>query len=95
MSNFKQTVIDLGTVKEHSINPAVFYKTPDAKPIVSATPACQCTAITVEQDHISTSYHANVVAEQSGGSMPINKRITVVFNDGTQEILSIVGTLSK
>lgn len=94
-SNFIQTSLDIGTVKEFSSNPAVFYKTPECKKIKSLEPGCQCTTVSNETGFIKTTYVAEIVPPQNGNSVAVRKGITVTFEDGTQERLQIVGILTK
>lgn len=95
MPNFSQTTVNLGDVKEHSYNTAIFYKTPECKEIKTISPGCGCTTANNEVNFISTVYKAEAVPKQAGSSAPVQKGITVEYADGTRDQLTIVGTLIK
>lgn len=95
MPNFFSNSLHIGTVKQFSVTPLAFLKTPECKNIVSLVAGCGCTTPSNEADRVSVQFHAGSIPPQSLPVINVRKRITVTFDDSSQEILEFFGSVEQ
>lgn len=97
MKNWKETTVNLGSVKQNTTKIIKFEST-RLLDIVSVTPGCPgCTKFVDYKDNILTiKYTADSVPKhlKNEGST-INKTVTIQYEDHTEETLSFIGFLKR
>jgi hypothetical protein len=97
MSNWKNIHISLGILKENKSYSFEFESNKDLD-IASAKPGCgNCTSLQGYRDNkLKVTYKSNGIPYHLGKSeQPVNKTITITYQDGTTEVLSFSGIIKK
>ena len=95
MSHWKNTEIRIGQIKRYNSKTVIFEANWNIPVIDNIIPSCGCTSVkyypTLRQ--LKVDYKAGEIPKHiSGNSQPIDKKITIVYQDGTSENLFIKGT---
>lgn len=89
---FKVKLIDLGSVRERSSTNFSFKNSDYKGNIIRATPSCGCTKVTVQPSgDITGTFRSDSVPHhlKHVGYYTTSKYITVLYNDGSSEVLTI------
>ena len=94
---WKNTHINLGILKENSSYKFEF-ESIEKLDILSAKPGCgNCTFLKEYEDNkLKVTYKSNGISYHLGkNEQPVNKTITITYQDGTTEVLSFSGIIKK
>ena len=97
MKNWKETTINLGSVKQNTTKIITFEST-RLLDIVSVTPGCPgCTKFVDYKDNLLTiKYIADSIPKHlRGEGATINKIVTIQYEDHTEEVLRFIGFLKQ
>lgn len=94
---WKSTHINLGTLKENK-SYSFEFESNEKLNIVSAKPGCgNCTFLNGYKDNkLAVTFKSSTIPYHLGKTeQPINKTITITYQDGTTETLSFSGIVKK
>lgn len=94
---WKDTHINLGTLKENK-SYSFEFESIEKLDIASTKPGCgNCTSLQGYRDNkLKVTYKSNGIPYHLGKSeQPVNKTITITYQDGTTEVLSFSGIIKK
>lgn len=100
MEGWDRTVYDLGTIQLSSKKTGKFVYSGDLN-IIGVSASCGCTAAQKTDDKqtntqvVEFTYDSPDRFSGSGPTMTVSKSITVRFNDGSKNTLSITATINK
>jgi hypothetical protein len=97
MSNWKNTHISLGVLKENN-SYSFEFESIEKLDVLSAKPGCgNCTSLEGYKDNkLKVTYKSNGIPYHLGkNKQPVNKTITITYQDGTTETLSFSGIIKK
>ena len=93
MSNFKQSILSFGPLKQGAVINAVFEVVSDLK-ITGVTPSCGCTASSYTDKTVTIKYRTKAVPAHLGNEYESVKTAMVFFSGGSMEkvILKVIIT---
>lgn len=91
MTHWKNPNIDLGIIKSGTPKKVVFEALPDIPKIESVKAYCGCTAYNYDETkkELVVTYSNSAIPMQVTGPQNITKQISITYNTGTTEILTI------
>lgn len=89
--------VQIGTVRESSTHKLKFLGLPGIPDVKEIITSCGCTKAKYDSGtrELSVTYKAGKVPNQVQGAQIVNKSITVIYIDGTQDVLWINGAKIK
>lgn len=97
MGYFKQSTLELGTVREQQVLNLHYQGEKYTPKIIRVIPSCGCTAASYNnQTHtVDVRYNTGTIPYHVGNSMRTRKTIMVIFDNGIHEELSFIANIQK
>ena len=97
MENWINKEINIGQTRQNKTLYVSFIAKPTIKEIHHIIPACGCTTFRYDDidRKLNVTYKAGNIPKQISGNQNINKLITVIYKDGSEDQLFITGIKTR